>query len=102
MGSIRDIIDNGKKKNEEWASRIAKEIIESEIFLDNIRQAVEVSLSSVEIEIIEDYCVTTDEEIELIKQNMISILDAEDVSIDKFDHYWNDQSICNFVVSLSW
>ena len=83
MGSIRDIIDNAKKLNEKWALEIAKEIIESESFLYSIRQAVEVSLSSAKILInVGDYGVCTDEEWELITQNMASMLDAEDVSID--------------------
>ena len=83
MGSIRDIIDEGKKVNEEWASETAKNIIESEFFLDSIRKAVDVSLSSVTIPInVEDYGVSTDEEWAIITQNMTSMLDAEGVSID--------------------
>lgn len=105
MGSIRDIIDKGKKVNEEWASETAKKIIESEFFLDSIRQAVDVSLSSVTIPInVEDYGVRTDEEWALITQNMTSMLDAEGVSIDilgwELDSMNEDVRYSN--VHLSW
>ena len=105
MGSIRDIIDKGKKLNEEWASETAKNIIESEFFLHSIRQAVEDSLSSVTIPInVEDYGVRTDEEWALITQNMTSMLDAEGVSIDilgsELDSMNEDVRYSN--VHLSW
>ena len=91
--------------NEEWASETAKNIIESEFFLDSIRQAVDVSLSSVTIPInVEDYGVRTDEEWAIITQNMTSMLDAEGVSIDilgwELDSMNEDVRYSN--VHLSW